>query len=498
MTSGPGAPSLPPPEPPAAAARAVSQAARAAADAWAQPMDPGEHSRALGQLHSVLRDLGIATRGLVRYQTAGYPSDPAVSDFPRLLTTSAELLLGASERLYGVLAAEGLRGLPDPEEPGAMLCKAARIAITAWRQPVGTSAERDAAIEGLVTAVGYLAVATRNLMTWAPRQRTIDLHAVGTSLTGVTACLSQAIAAPQATQRPDSASSDPPDRRPLVSEDQVTNGEAARLISSAARDAALAWAQPLPEVTGLNVAWDLHRTFYYLGITLQRLSRFQQNPEPDGPAHTRLHEPGTHIYRAGSAIVNAGIALRDHEALQHVRHNIAAASAVGGDPQDDQAAITSVLELADATASAYRMLDGMPSGTTADRDAAVEAFMSVLDSLDTAVENLALRVPRPHSAIFTATRTRLEQACTQLREALVCSAVDFRQAGSGQQVVAVREGHPVLPHRSQPAPDAPFNHAATLAQASFPLGSVPQASAPRTTSPDLRQPRRTGRPRRMT
>jgi hypothetical protein len=196
-------------------------------------MEPEEHSRALGQLHSVLRDLGIATRGLVRYQTAGYPSDPAVPDFPRLLATSAELLLGASERLYGVLAAEGLRGLPDPEEPGAMLCQAARITITAWRQPAGTSAERDAAIEGLLTAVGYLGAATRNLMTWAPRQRTIDLRAVGASLTGVITCLSRAIAPPSAAERPDSASIDPSDGRSLVSEDQVTNGERAALAMDA-------------------------------------------------------------------------------------------------------------------------------------------------------------------------------------------------------------------------------------------------------------------------
>jgi hypothetical protein len=239
------------------------------------------------------------------------------------------------------------------------------------------------------------------------------------------------------------------------------------------------------------VAWDFHRPFYYLGVTLQRLARFQQNLEPGGSAHTGLHEPGTHLHRAGGTIVNAGIALRDHEILRNVRHNMSAGPPVRGDPQDGQTAITSVLELADATASAYRLLDQTPSGTAADRDGIVSVFMNVLDSLDTAVENLALHAPGPHSAVFAATRTRLEQAYTQLREALVCSAVDFRQPGSGKQVLAIRERYPVLPHRSQPTPNTPFNDAARLARMSFPPNPVPQAQAPGPTAGDPRQPSQT-------
>lgn len=240
MTTRRGAPPLPPPQPPAAAARTVSDTARAAAHAWSQPMDPEEHNQALGQLHSALRDLGIATQGLLRYQTTGHPSDPAAPDFPWLLATSVQLLLEASERLDGVLAAEGGRGLSYPDEPGAMLCQAARMAITAWREPAGTSAERDATVEGLITGIGYLGTAARNLMTWAPRQRTIDLRAIGASLTGVTTCLSRAIATPPAGERPDSAASNPSDGRPLMNEDQATNGERAAL----ALDAITVYARP--------------------------------------------------------------------------------------------------------------------------------------------------------------------------------------------------------------------------------------------------------------
>ena len=240
MTTGRGAPPLPPPESPAAAARAVSDAARTAAHTWAQPMDPEQHNQALGQLQSVLRDLGIATRGLLRYQTTGHPSNPAAPDFSWLLATSAQLLLEASERLDGVLAAEEFRGLPYPDEPGAMLCQAARKAITAWREPAGTSAERDAAVEGLITGIGYLGAAARNLTTWAPRQRTIDLRAIGASLTGVTTCLSRAIAPPPAVERLDTTSSNPSDGRPLMNEDQVTNGERAAL----AQDAITVYSRP--------------------------------------------------------------------------------------------------------------------------------------------------------------------------------------------------------------------------------------------------------------
>ena len=274
--------------------------------------------------------------------------------------------------------------------------------------------------------------------------------------------------------------------------------QAAHLISRAARNAALAWAQPLPAATVLDVAWDLHRTLYYLGITLQKLARLPQNPEPGELPHTGLHEPGGHIYSAGSAIVTAGLALRDNEVLQIVRHDVADGLPARSDPREGQAAIASAQELADATTSAYRIVDRTPASTTTDRNTAIGAFMNVLDSLDTAAENLALQVSRPYSAIFTATRTLLEQACTQLQEALVCSAIDFRQPDSGKQVVTVRERYPVLPHRSRPGLNVQLSHAARLAYASFPPDSVPQASAPRPTAHDPRQPRQAGTSRRIT
>ena len=273
---------------------------------------------------------------------------------------------------------------------------------------------------------------------------------------------------------------------------------AAHLISDAARDAALAWAQPLPTTTVLDVAWDLHRTFYYLGITLQRLARLPQNPEPGEPPHTGLKEPGGHIYGAGSAIVTAGLALRDNEVLQVVSHDVADGLTARSDPGEGQAAMASAQELADATTSAYRIVDRTSADTTTDRNTAIGAFMSVLDSLDTAAETLALQVSCPYSAIFTAARTLLEQACTQLQEAVVCSAIDFRQPDSGKQVVTVRQQYPVLPHRSRPGLNVQFSHAARLAYTSFPPDSVPQASAPRPTSRDPRQPRQADTSRRIT
>ena len=108
-----------------------------------------------------------------------------------------------------MLAAEGLGPVPDPDEPGATLCRAARTAITAWRQPAGTSAERDTTIERLIAGAGFLATATLSLTAYAPRRRTIELHAVAASLAEVTACLSKALQPPQVTQRPDSGAARP-------------------------------------------------------------------------------------------------------------------------------------------------------------------------------------------------------------------------------------------------------------------------------------------------
>jgi hypothetical protein len=245
------------------------------------------------------------------------------------------------------------------------------------------------------------------------------------------------------------------------------------------------------------VTWDLHRTFRDLGIALRRLSRFRQDAEPDAQPVNREHGPGSHIYRAGSATVDAGTVLRDREVLEHVRRNIELGLPAGGDREQGSPAIAAALELADATAMAYRIVGRSPSGSAADRDAAVGAFMQIVDNLDTAVENLASRVPGSHSRRLTAAQKALEQAYAHLREALICSAVNFQQPGSGKQVLAMRERYPVLPHRSRSAEDAPINDVAGLAGTSFPSNSVieaviPHADAPRPVARDPRLPRQAG------
>jgi hypothetical protein len=196
MTPRPPAPPLPKPQHPAVAAKALAEAAYAAAHAWAQPLEPDRHNRAISQLYSALRDLGIAARGLARYQTAGAAPDPAPPDFPRHVTASARWLLSACESLDGVLAAESTSWPPDPGEPGAALCQAARNAILAWRQPSGTSADRDVTVKRFITATGFLSSATLGLATYAPRRRAIDLQVAGASLAEVIAYLTAAIQVP--------------------------------------------------------------------------------------------------------------------------------------------------------------------------------------------------------------------------------------------------------------------------------------------------------------
>jgi hypothetical protein len=251
--------------------------------------------------------------------------------------------------------------------------------------------------------------------------------------------------------------------------------QAARLLSGAAQDAARAWILPAPGADILDVTWDLHQTFRDLGAALRRLSRFRDETETGRLPPARLDEPGSHIYRAGSAAERTGAFLRDREVLEHVRHCVARGLPAGGDPQKGPAAVTAALELAGSAAMAYRIVGRTPSGTRAERDDAVGAFMRVTDNLDAAVRNLAAHMPGPHSARLAVARAGLEETCTHLREALICSAVDFRQPRSGLQVRAMRERYPVLPNRSRPARDTTASHAARLADASFPPGSIIEA-----------------------
>ena len=196
MTSPRSAPPLPEPQRPDVAAQALAEAAQAAARAWARPMDPARHNRAISQLYSTLRDLGIAARGLAAFQTAGAPPGPASPDFPRHVAASARWLFDAWLSLDGVLAAEGIGPVADPVEPGARLCQAARNTILAWRQPAGTAADRDTTIKRFITAIGFLSAATLGLATYAPRPRAIHLQAVGASFAEVIAYLTAAIQQP--------------------------------------------------------------------------------------------------------------------------------------------------------------------------------------------------------------------------------------------------------------------------------------------------------------
>ena len=220
MTSTHPFPSLPQPQPPAAAARALADAAEAAARAWAQPLDPARHQRAVSQLYSALRDFGIAARGLAAWQAPGTPAGQASREFTRHMTTGARQFLDAWNCLDGVLAFEGLSPLPDPGEPGAALCHAARNVIPAWRQPSGTISDRDTTIRHVITATGHVSAATLGLATYAPRHRAIGLQAALASLAGATADLSAAIGETAADPARDNGTGQPlpGDRRPDAGE----------------------------------------------------------------------------------------------------------------------------------------------------------------------------------------------------------------------------------------------------------------------------------------
>jgi hypothetical protein len=197
MTSTRPAPSLPSPQRPAAAAREVCRAAQAAAIAWAQLLEPDAHSRAVSQIFSATRDLGIAARGLADYKSNSPQPDPLALEYHRHTSAAARWLLDANERLDGVVAAEGIPPSSDPEDPGAALCRAARDSILAWRQPAGTAAERDEAVRHLITAAGFISAALLGLATSAPRRLAISLQVAGASVAESTAYLTAAIQLPE-------------------------------------------------------------------------------------------------------------------------------------------------------------------------------------------------------------------------------------------------------------------------------------------------------------
>jgi hypothetical protein len=214
MTSTHPIPPLPQPQPPAAAAQAVADAAGAAARAWARPLHPDRHQRAVSQLYSTLRDLGIAARGLATWQVPGTPEGPATREFARHVTSGARWYLGACICLDGVLAFEGLGPPPDPDEPGAALCRAARDVIPAWRQPSGSSDYRDATVRAFIAATGLVSAGALSLAAYAPRRTFIGLQSVGASLAEVVADLSAAAGEPAA----DPVCDDSATRRPGTGE----------------------------------------------------------------------------------------------------------------------------------------------------------------------------------------------------------------------------------------------------------------------------------------
>lgn len=209
MTSTHHFPPLPQPQPPAAAAQALADAAGAAARAWAQPLHLARHQRAVNQLYSVLRDLGIAARGLAAWQVPGTPAGPVPREFARHVTAGARRFLDAWNCLDGMLAFEGPGPLPDPDEPGTALCRAARNVIPAWRQPSGSSDYRDATIRAFITATGLVSAATLGLATYAPRRTAIGLQTAVASLAEAIADLSAIIEEPAADPARDDSTSRP-------------------------------------------------------------------------------------------------------------------------------------------------------------------------------------------------------------------------------------------------------------------------------------------------
>jgi len=114
-------------------------------------------------------------------------------EFGRNVEIGSRRLLDAWECLDSVLAAEGIPVSDDPDELGAALCRAARDAILAWRQPTGTLADRDDTVQQLIAGIQVLADAISALASYAPRQKTVDLQRAGSQLMMAISALAAAV-----------------------------------------------------------------------------------------------------------------------------------------------------------------------------------------------------------------------------------------------------------------------------------------------------------------
>ena len=210
MTSTHPVPPLPQPQPPAAAAQALADAACAAARAWAQPLNPARHKRAVSQLYSALRDLGIAARGLAVWQAPGMPPGTCVPGVRAACDRRAHA--GSLTRGTALTACWPSRGSGRCPTPTSLAppCATQR-ATSSWpggspRAPAPTATPPSGSF---ITATGFLSAATLGLATYAPRRRAIDLQAALASLAEATADLSAAIEEPAADPARDDGTGQP-------------------------------------------------------------------------------------------------------------------------------------------------------------------------------------------------------------------------------------------------------------------------------------------------
>ena len=157
MTSGPGAPPLPPPQPPprphARSPKRPGPPPTRGRCPWSRPSTsvPSASCTQSSAISASPPGGSPATRPL---GTRPIPLPPGLPAAHRKRARAASPATRGSS-LDGVLAAEGFGAVPDPDEPGASLCHAARTAITAWRQPTGTSTDRDTTMERRVAALRF-------------------------------------------------------------------------------------------------------------------------------------------------------------------------------------------------------------------------------------------------------------------------------------------------------------------------------------------------------
>jgi hypothetical protein len=250
---------------------------------------------------------------------------------------------------------------------------------------------------------------------------------------------------------------------------QARLAQALHDFGDATDQAVRAWAGQLTMRQALEITYVLTDILRLLGITAERLSRYQAGSTP-----AQEHDAGPDQQKKEIAQARASIRSA-HAALLHPFQEVYRASGgwreLGGNPARDGAAVFMAHLL-------YRKINILDephselSGTDESRDHLVEALIGAADGLAWGIQNLARDAPEPMQTGLTEAVAHLDDTFGHLRESLICSAKRDIAASDAEELDRRLRLAIPLPGRAQ----ALRVENARIAAADFPCSAADSAA----------------------